>query len=444
MKDGGRRINSVPGLLFPLTVSLSFSCFSPCSAAYLWHILLSPGAPGAAAWQQSAEALQSVFNESINFFYVNVGLNVVGLSPLPAVASHPVSEVSCPCSLLLGPVARICRPSGVAPTFARRSTCCHLTCCCDPEVWASLLHCKLHVRAATSQQPPDGTYLRAAVVLPQAVFNFVNAWSLMLGPLIFADRKAANVPKKLLLWIGTMVCSLTHRCSVAQAEPCLCMSILQLLECVKPTACEGVPTWRGFLHRALVEQLRLYILCAVPDQHLVHRLHGAARNESSSARRGRARGSVPAAGAGAGRGLDCGSRRRRVHWLGAAGAAGIWRHRRTAVLRILQPRWRQVRLKIRSFDGSVLDPHMPAEATAWLEACLLEYSPAGMRKHQVFSLVCPPAGSSTHLWSMRHCILCGRCGQPQNPLLRSRQCAVDAATSDCSAAHAQGKLDNEI
>ncbi len=39
----------------------------------------------------------------------------------------------------------------------------------------------------------------------QAVFNFVNAWSLMLGPLMFADRKAANVPKKLPLWIGTMV-----------------------------------------------------------------------------------------------------------------------------------------------------------------------------------------------------------------------------------------------
>ncbi len=65
-----------------------------CRAVYLWHILLSPAAPGAAAWQQSAEALQSVFNESINFFYVNIGLTSLGLSPLPSVASHPVSEVS--------------------------------------------------------------------------------------------------------------------------------------------------------------------------------------------------------------------------------------------------------------------------------------------------------------------------------------------------------------
>ena len=33
-------------------------------AGYLWHILLSADAPGAAAWQQSAESIKGVLNES--------------------------------------------------------------------------------------------------------------------------------------------------------------------------------------------------------------------------------------------------------------------------------------------------------------------------------------------------------------------------------------------
>lgn len=65
----------------------------PVRAAYLWHILGDSIAPGRAAWQQSAAALQSVLNESINLFYINIGLAAVNLSPLPSVASHPVSEV---------------------------------------------------------------------------------------------------------------------------------------------------------------------------------------------------------------------------------------------------------------------------------------------------------------------------------------------------------------
>lgn len=93
-------------------------------AAYSWHILLSTDAPGRAAWQQTPEALTTVFNESINFFYVNIFLNLV-----PAAASHPVSE---------------------------------------------------------------------------AVFNFVVAWSILLAIFIFADSKAAKVPNKWPLFIGSM------------------------------------------------------------------------------------------------------------------------------------------------------------------------------------------------------------------------------------------------
>lgn len=68
-----------------------------CCAAYLWYILLSTSAPGLTALQQSPEALQNVLNESINFFYVNIGLHAIGISPLPSVASHPVSEARCCC-----------------------------------------------------------------------------------------------------------------------------------------------------------------------------------------------------------------------------------------------------------------------------------------------------------------------------------------------------------
>lgn len=39
----------------------------------------------------------------------------------------------------------------------------------------------------------------------QALFNVVIAWSVMLGPLMFADRKAANVQRKWPLYIGTAV-----------------------------------------------------------------------------------------------------------------------------------------------------------------------------------------------------------------------------------------------
>ena len=37
------------------------------------------------------------------------------------------------------------------------------------------------------------------------VFNFVIAWSLMLWPLMLADRKGAAVKDRFPLWLGTMV-----------------------------------------------------------------------------------------------------------------------------------------------------------------------------------------------------------------------------------------------
>lgn len=85
------------GVWWCTTMARHFSLLAERSwlraAAYMWHILGSSGAPGLPAWQQSAGALQTVFNESINLFYINVGLAAVNLNPLPSVASHPVSEV---------------------------------------------------------------------------------------------------------------------------------------------------------------------------------------------------------------------------------------------------------------------------------------------------------------------------------------------------------------
>lgn len=49
-------------------------------AAYSAYILLGSDAPGLPAWQTSPETLTEVFNLSLNFFYVNIGLNAVGLS----------------------------------------------------------------------------------------------------------------------------------------------------------------------------------------------------------------------------------------------------------------------------------------------------------------------------------------------------------------------------
>jgi hypothetical protein len=64
---------------------------------------------------------------------------------------------------------------------------------------------------------------KACATRLQALFNFVIAWSLMLGPLMFADRKAANVPRKWPLYIGTLVSSVQvpqHALVTAQLASC--------------------------------------------------------------------------------------------------------------------------------------------------------------------------------------------------------------------------------
>ena len=52
--------------------------------------MLGTASPGVPAWQTSWEQLQPVLHESLNFFYVNVGLAQLGLNPVPSIAEHPV------------------------------------------------------------------------------------------------------------------------------------------------------------------------------------------------------------------------------------------------------------------------------------------------------------------------------------------------------------------
>ena len=99
---------------------------------YISYVMFSTAAPGLPVWQTTPEALQTVLHESFNFFYVNIGLSSVGLSPVPSIAEHPVDE---------------------------------------------------------------------------ALFNFVNAWGLMLWPVMVADPLGKNIDtktRKLPLWVATM------------------------------------------------------------------------------------------------------------------------------------------------------------------------------------------------------------------------------------------------
>lgn len=72
----------------PIAAALVWSFY----AGYMSWIMLSDAAPGLPALQTPPEVLLEVFHESLNFFYVNIGLTAAGLSFVPSVACPPVSE----------------------------------------------------------------------------------------------------------------------------------------------------------------------------------------------------------------------------------------------------------------------------------------------------------------------------------------------------------------
>ncbi len=65
------------------------------AAGYVSWLILSPPnllAPGEPIWAIKPETLQEVIDESVNFFYVDIALDALGLSPLPSPVCNPVSE----------------------------------------------------------------------------------------------------------------------------------------------------------------------------------------------------------------------------------------------------------------------------------------------------------------------------------------------------------------
>ncbi|KAF5827488.1 hypothetical protein DUNSADRAFT_563 [Dunaliella salina] len=61
-------------------------------AGYISYVMLSNAAPGPPALETPPKVLWEVFHESINFFYVNIGLNAAGFNLIPDFPENPVSE----------------------------------------------------------------------------------------------------------------------------------------------------------------------------------------------------------------------------------------------------------------------------------------------------------------------------------------------------------------
>lgn len=61
-------------------------------AFYIWFLLLSTQAPGVPGFQTPPSAFERLFHESCNFFFINVGLNHLGIHFVPSIAEHPVDE----------------------------------------------------------------------------------------------------------------------------------------------------------------------------------------------------------------------------------------------------------------------------------------------------------------------------------------------------------------
>ena len=82
---------SVPA---PSSPPFAAAALAAAAAFYTYSLILSPTgqfAPGDPVWQISPETVKEVTDESINFFFVNVGLQALGTG-IPADAHHPVSE----------------------------------------------------------------------------------------------------------------------------------------------------------------------------------------------------------------------------------------------------------------------------------------------------------------------------------------------------------------
>ena len=62
------------------------------AASYVLVVLLSDLPPGEPGIHPNPADLERILHESFNFFYVNMALSELGLSPVPNIAEHPVDE----------------------------------------------------------------------------------------------------------------------------------------------------------------------------------------------------------------------------------------------------------------------------------------------------------------------------------------------------------------
>ena len=74
---------------------------------YLYIIMIAQWPPGPPGISTPPRVFEELFNESINFFYINIFFNWAGL---PGLTSHAVRSLHCCVISLLG-VRTACRPS---------------------------------------------------------------------------------------------------------------------------------------------------------------------------------------------------------------------------------------------------------------------------------------------------------------------------------------------
>lgn len=166
--------NANPAVL--KTLPLASGAMWAFYAGYLGYVMLSTAAPGVPAWQVSPEALQAVLHESYNYFYVNIGL----------------AQVRGSCAALRSLVARsLCSSATAGGCVLAGQARLHQR---VPPLAPPALQLGLNPVPCIAEHP-----------VSEAMFNAVNAWSLMWWPVMLADPLGRRVKSKLPIWVGTQV-----------------------------------------------------------------------------------------------------------------------------------------------------------------------------------------------------------------------------------------------
>lgn len=94
-------------------------------AGYMSFIFASSSLPGVPVWQTPPEVINEVLLSSINFFYINSGLNALGLSFIPDIPVRSAATfyfhfftVSPMTTTMPFPIASGCKNSGMADAWS--------------------------------------------------------------------------------------------------------------------------------------------------------------------------------------------------------------------------------------------------------------------------------------------------------------------------------------